>query len=90
MRVDKLKEAYPNLTPKQQEFWDKNVFGLATSVNASVRYGTVTKTDDKAEVDFTLLVNYRSSTGTRSYVAAQRQHATLLNGANGWQIVEIR
>jgi hypothetical protein len=88
-RVDKLREAYPSLTPAQQKTWE-NTFGIATSVNASVRYGTVTKTDDRAEVDFTLLVGYRTSTGTRGSVTPMHQHASLMKGESGWQIVDIK
>jgi hypothetical protein len=90
MRVDRLKEAYPNLPSKQQEMWDKSVFGIATSVNTSVRYGAITRTDDKAEVDFTLNVSFRYANGTRGSIPPQRQHATLLRTPSGWQIVEIR
>jgi serine/threonine-protein kinase len=90
MRVDRLKEAYPNLTPKQQEYWDKSVFGIATSVNTSVTYGVVSNTDEKAEVDFTLHVSFRYANGTRGSIPPQRQHATLLKTPSGWQIVEIK
>ena len=85
-----MKEAYPNLTPQQQEFWEKNVFGIATSVNTSVRYGQVTESDKRAEVDFTLNVTFRYPNATRGSIAPQHQHATLLKTPNGWQIVEIR
>ena len=90
MRVDQMREAYPNLTPQQQAFWDKNVFGIATSVNTSVRYGKVTESDDRAEVDFTLSVTFRYPNATRGSIAPQRQHATLLKTPSGWQIVEIK
>jgi hypothetical protein len=90
LSVDKLKEAYPNLTSKQQEMWEKSVFGIATSVNTSVRYGAITKTDEKADVDFTLNVSFRYANGTRGSMPPQRQHATLLKTPSGWQIVEIK
>jgi serine/threonine-protein kinase len=88
-RVDKLKEAYPNLTATQQKLWE-NTFGIATSVNTSVHYGAVTKTDDRAEADFTLNVGYKYADGRRGSIPAQRLHATLLRTDSGWQIVEIR
>jgi len=90
LSVDKLKEAYPNLSPKQQEIWEKNVFGIATGVNTSVRYGAITKTDDRAEVDFTLNVSFRYADGRRGSMPPMKQHAKLLNTKDGWQIVEIR
>jgi serine/threonine-protein kinase len=89
MRVDRLKEAYPNLTSAQQKTWE-NTFAIATGVNTSVRYGAVTKTDDRAEVDFTLNVGYRYADGRRGSIPPMRQHATLLRTSSGWQIVEIR
>jgi serine/threonine-protein kinase len=89
MRIDKLKEAYPNLTKNQEEIWSKT-FGIATSVNTTVRYGAITKTDDKADVDFTLNVGFRYANGSRGSSPPQRQHATLLRTPSGWQIVEIR
>ena len=89
MRSDKLKEAYPNLSDKQAEMWSKT-FGIATGVSTSVRYGEVTKTDDKAEVDFTLNVSFRYANGTRGSSLPQKQHATLLRTPTGWQIVEIK
>jgi hypothetical protein len=91
LSVEKLKDAYPNLTPKQQEMWEKTVFGIATSVNTSVRYGAITKpTPDKAEVDFTMNVNFRYADGRRGSIGPIHQHATLLLTGSGWQIVEIR
>jgi serine/threonine protein kinase len=89
MRTDKLKEAYPNLTDKQEAIWSKT-FGIATGVSTTVRYGDVTTTSDKAEVDFTLNVSFRYANGTRGSSPPQHQHATLLRTASGWQIVEIR
>jgi len=89
MRTDKLKEAYPNLSDKQAEMWSKT-FGIATGVNTSVRYGAVTKTDERAEVDFTLNVGYKYADGRRGSIPPMRQHATLLNTKSGWQIVEIK
>jgi len=90
LSVEKLKDAYPNLTPKQQEMWEKTVFGIATSVNTSVHYGAITKTDEKADVDFTLNVSFRYANGTRGSMPQMKQHATLLKTPSGWQIVEIR
>jgi len=89
MRIDKLREAYPNLTDKQEAIWSKT-FGIATSVSTTVRYGAMTMTDDRAEVDFTLNVNFRYANGTRGSSPPQRQHATLQNTSSGWKIVEIR
>ena len=89
MRVDRLKEAYPNLTPAQQKTWE-NTFAIATGLNTTVRYGAVTKTDDRAEVDFTLNVGYKYADGRRGSIPPMRQHATLLRTSSGWQIVEIR
>ena len=90
LSVDKLKDAYPNLTPAQQEMWEKRVFGIATGVNTSVRYGAITKTDERAEVDFTLNVSFRYADGRRGSMPPMKQHARLLNTKDGWQIVEIR
>ncbi len=89
MRTDKLKEAYPNLTDKQEAIWSKT-FGIATGVSTRVSYGEVTATSDKAEVDFTLNVSFRYADGRRGSSPPQHQHATLLNTPSGWQIVEIR
>ena len=89
MRTDKLKEAYPNLSDKQAEMWSKT-FGIATGVNTSVRYGAITKTDERAEVDFTLNVGYKFADGRRGSVPPMHQHATLLKTPTGWQIVEIK
>jgi serine/threonine-protein kinase len=89
MRIDKLREAYPNLTDKQEAIWSKT-FGIATSVSTTVRYGAITRTDDRAEVDFTLNVNFRYANGTRGSSPPQRQHATLQNTSSGWKIVDIR
>jgi hypothetical protein len=50
----------------------------------------VTKTDDRAEADFTLNVGYKYADGRRGSIPAQRLHATLLRTDSGWQIVEIR
>jgi len=90
LSVDKLKAAYPNLPPKQQEMWEKSVFGIATSVKTSVRYGAITRTDEKADVDFTLSVSFRYANGTRGSIPPMKQHATLLRTPSGWQIVEIQ
>ena len=90
LSVDKLKEAYPNLPQKQQEMWEKSVFGIATSATTSVRYGAVAKSDDRADVDFTLSVGFRYANGTRGSIPPLHQHATLLRTPSGWQIVEIR
>jgi serine/threonine-protein kinase len=89
MRIDKLREAYPNLTDKQEAIWSKT-FGIATSVQAKVRYGPITRTDDRAEVDFILNVSFRYANGSRGSSPPQRQHATLQNTSSGWKIVEIR
>jgi serine/threonine-protein kinase len=89
-RVDKLKEAYPSLPPKQQEMWEKSVFGIATSVNTSVRYGPITKTAEKADVDFTLSVSFNYADGRRGSIPALHQHAVLQSTSSGWQIVEIQ
>lgn len=89
-RTDRLKEAYPNLPSKQQEMWEKSVFGIATSVSTNVRYGAITKTDERADVDFTLNVSFKYANGTRGSIPPMHQHATLLRTPNGWQIVEIR
>ena len=90
MRVDKLREAYPNLTRQQQEFWENGVFGIATHVNASVRYGKMTETPDKAEVDFTLRVSYTYKGNTRGNNPPQQLHATLAKTTLGWEISQIR
>jgi kynureninase len=89
MRIDKLREAYPNLTDKQEAIWSKT-FGIATSVDTKVKYGAITRTDDRAEVDFTLNVSFRYANGTRGSSPPARQHATLQNTSSGWKIVEIR
>jgi eukaryotic-like serine/threonine-protein kinase len=89
-RVDKLREAYPNLTDQQQKFWENSVFGIATAINASVSYGKMSETDDKAEVDFTLRVAYTYRGNTRGNIPPQQLHATLVRTAkDGWQIADI-
>ena len=89
MRIDRLREAYPNLTDKQEAIWSKT-FGIATSVDTKVKYGAITRTDDRAEVDFTLNVSFRYANGTRGSSPPARQHATLQNTSSGWKIVKIR
>ncbi len=89
MRMDKLKEAYPGLTPKQQEYWDKSVFPIATSVSTNLSYGAMTTTADRAEVDFTLRARFKYQDG-RSVLTTQKLHASLVRAKSGWQISEIR
>jgi hypothetical protein len=88
-RVDKLKEAYPNLTKAQQKVWENN-FAMATSVTTSVRYGTIARpTDETAEVDFTLKVGFRYADGRRA-TSTLSQHATLVSSQSGWQITDLK
>ncbi|MFI5256954.1 MAG: protein kinase [Gemmatimonadales bacterium] len=90
MRVDKLREAYPNLTVEQQKSWEDNMFSKATRIQASVRYGKMTETPTKAEVDFTLRLSptYR---GNAPGNVLQQLHASLSKTPSGdWQITDIR
>jgi hypothetical protein len=85
-----LRAAYPGLTARQQESWEKNFFDRAESISAPVRYGATKIARDTAEVDFTLmLVSLQKD--TRNKVSSPlRQHATLVKRGSAWEIVALR
>jgi hypothetical protein len=92
-RVDRLREAYPNLPPEQQESWEKNFFARASKINASVRMGAVAENDagkdTTAEADFTLHLKYDVESGQQS-APPMKYHATLAKRAKGWQIIDLK
>ena len=87
--VDKLKEAYPGLTDKQQEFWETKVFAKATTIKAAVRNMKTTTDRDVAEVDFLLSLTFDYSDGQRGSIPL-KQHVNLTRTTVGWQIASIR
>jgi serine/threonine-protein kinase len=91
MRVDKLKEAYPGLTPEQQKAWETGVFAIANGIRATVAYDSVKVYKDGAEVAFTLNLAYDYQGSMKASLPKHnKQHAILKQTDAGWQIVEIR
>jgi serine/threonine-protein kinase len=90
LSVSALKAAYPNMTDKQQENWEKNVFAISTGITAAAKNLHVTpKGADKAEATFVLEMTSRSS-GTSGSSNKLRQTASLVKQPSGvWQITEI-
>jgi hypothetical protein len=88
-RVDRLREAYPNLSPAEQESWEKN-FARATKIKANVRMGAIVETekDKSAEADFTLRLTYDTESGETS--SSLKYHAILAKTPNGWQITDLK
>jgi hypothetical protein len=87
-RVDRLREAYPNLTPEQQESWEKNVFARASRIKANVRMGAVAEQEATADADFTLHLTYYLESGETS--SALKYHATLAKTPVGWRITDLK
>ena len=88
--VTALRAAYPGLTSKQQESWEKNFFARADSISAPVRYGATKVTGEIAEIDFTLmLVSFQRDTKAR-VPSPLRQHATVVKRGAAWEIVALR
>ena len=88
--VAELRAAYPGMTQKQQESWERNFFARAESISAPVRYGPATIARDSADVDFTLmLVSVQKDTKQR-VSSPLRQHATLVRKGNMWAIVALK
>jgi hypothetical protein len=87
-RVDRLKEAYPNLSPEQQESWEKNVFARASRIKATVRMGAVAEKETTAEADFSLNLTYDLESGQTS--SPLKYHATLAKTPKGWQIMDLK
>jgi hypothetical protein len=90
LSVSALKAAYPNMTDKQQENWEKNVFAISTGITTAVKNLHVTlKGADKAEATFSLEMTSRSS-GASGSSNKLRQTASLVKLPSGvWQITEI-
>jgi hypothetical protein len=87
--VNTLKEAYPNLTPQQQEYWETNVFAKAERIRASVRDVQIKQGGNTAQADFTVNVAYNYKTASPGSFRLQ-QHAQLVKTPRGWQITEIK
>jgi hypothetical protein len=88
--VDRLKEAYPELTDEQQKFWESNVFARATRIKATVVDLKTTTDGDAAEASFRLNVTFDYATGASRGSIPLEQHASLRHIPSGWQIVKIR
>lgn len=87
-RVDQLREAYPGLTDKQQESWEKGAFRVAEEITAHVRNVKPSIDGDAADAQFTLVVSY-AYRGSGPAGATLRQHARLKRTATGWSIISI-
>ena len=88
--VVELRAAYPGMTQKQQESWQRNFFARAESISAPVRYGPASIARDSADIDFTLmLVSVQKDTKQR-VSSPLRQHATLVRKGDVWEIVALR
>jgi serine/threonine protein kinase len=88
--IDRLREAYPGLTDKQQQFWETKVFATATGIKAAVREVKAATSGDAAEADFLLNISYDYVNGGARGSMPLQQHASLKKMPSGWQIVAIR
>ncbi len=88
--VTALRAAYPGMTSKQQESWERNFFARAESISAPVRYGTTKVAGDSADVDFTLMLVSVQKDTKQSVSSPLRQHATLVRKGAAWSIVALR
>jgi hypothetical protein len=88
--VDQLKRAYPGLTGPQQLYYQQSIFENGKNIKTEVRYGTVNKGKNTAEVDFTMIVKFSSSSSNeRTTLPPRHQHAALRRTARGWQLVAL-
>ena len=87
--VGQLRAAYPGITSKQLDSWERNFFSRAESISAPVRYGATKTVRDTAEVDFTLMLVsvFKDKQRIRSPL---RQHATLVRNGTAWEIASLR
>ncbi len=88
--VTALRAAYPGLTSKQQESWEKNFFARADSISAPVRYAATKVARDTAEVDFTLMLVSLQKDTRQKVSSPLRQHATLVKRGAAWEMVALR
>ncbi len=88
--VAELRAAYPGMTQKQQESWEKNFFARAESISAPVRYGATKIAGDTADVDFTLMLVSVQKDTKQVVRSPLRQHALLVRRGNAWEIVSLR
>ena len=85
-----LRNAYPAMTPQQQENWEKTFFARADKIAAPIRYGATRIARDTAETDFTLLLNILTKDTKQSVSSPLRQHAKLVRLGSSWQIVSLK
>src|SRR5206468_9695592 len=88
--VAALRAAYPGITSKQQESWEKNFFARAESITAPVRYGATKISHDTAEVDFTLMLVSVAKDTKQRVNSPLKQHATLVKRGAAWELVALR
>lgn len=85
-----MRAAYPGMTSRQQESWDKNFFERAESISAPVHYGATKVTGETAEVDFTLMLVSLQKDTKQKVPSPLRQHATLVKRGTTWDIVALK
>ena len=88
--VAALRAAYPGLTSRQQDSWEKNFFARAETISAPVRYGATRVAGDTAEVDFTLMLVSLMKDTKSKVPSPLKQHATLVKRGGAWVMVALR
>ncbi len=88
-RVDRLREAYPGLTDRQQESWEKTTFRQAEAITARVRNVRSTVKGDAADATFTLLLTFSYRGSQPGTSVPTPTHARLKRTATGWSITSI-
>ena len=85
-----LRNAYPAMSPQQQDNWEKTFFARADKIAAPIRYGATRITGDTAETDFTLLLSHLDKDTKQSVSAPLKQHAKLVRQGGSWRIVSLK
>ena len=88
--IGTLRNAFPGMTPQQENNWEKTFFARAEKIAAPIRYGATRITRDTAEAEFTLLLNILIKGTQESFGSPLRQHATLVRQGNVWRIVALK
>ena len=88
--VAALRVAYPGMTSKQQDTWDRQIFSKAEQISTRVEFGAIHVSGDTAEVDFTVMMNMLIKDTRLPITSPYRQHATLVRTGRAWQIAALR
>ena len=87
--IIELRSAYPAMTSKQQDGWERNFFANAEKISVSIRYGPATIKGDQAEATIHLKLNIVNKDTKQSNGFAYTQRATLVRRGDRWQIVGL-